>query len=400
MARIIVAGGNFSGLTSALELRRKIGHHHEITLISKSPDFLFVPSLIWVPLGMRKLKDLTIPLKPVTRRAGVSFICAEITEVVAEEKMVRCGDKEFHYDYLIMAVGPEWSFDQIPGAGSRNNISYIVNPESALEARQRWLKFITEPGPAVIGVAPGSQCSGPAYEFLFNLEKRCRDLGIRRQVNITFITPEPYLGHLGLGGMLGSNLALKTMLPMFNINYVTNAEIREVTNHVLILKGGGEIPYKYLMIMPKFKGAKVIQNSKGLGNSAAFIPVKDTYQHQKYPDIFGVGIAADLPMKFRTPVSIGIPKTGYAADESAKTAAENIARLLKGNHKLENKPMSEIPELCIMDAGGKEMLTFSDHLLKPRRFSLILPNPFSNSSKLLFEKYYLWKVRRGLSRLP
>ncbi|AET69955.1 NADH dehydrogenase, FAD-containing subunit [Desulfosporosinus orientis DSM 765] len=400
MARIIVAGGNFSGLTSVLELRRKIGYDHEIILISKSPDFLFVPSLIWVPLGKRKLKDLTIPLNSIVRRADVHFICAEITEIIAEKKIVRCGDKDLNYDYLIIATGPEWVFDQIPGEGLGSNVSFIVNPEKVLEARQRWLKFITEPGPVVIGVVPGSQCTGPAYEFLFNIEKRCRELDIRKKVDITFVTSEPYLGHLGLGGIMGSNYILKTMLPLFNINYITNAEIREVTNQALLLKSGPKIPYKYLMIMPRFKGAKAVQDSKGLGNSEGFIPVYDTYQHKNYPHIFGVGIAADLPMQFRTPVAIGIPKTGYAADESAKTAAENIARLLRGNEPLERKPMSQIPELCIMDAGGKEMLSFSDSLLKPRRFSIILPNPFCNINKLMFEKYYLWKVRHGLSKLP
>ena len=87
MARIIVAGGNFAGLTSALELRRKLGHGHEVIMISKSPNFLFVPSLIWIPFGKRKLKDITIPLKPIAAKARVQFICTEILEILAEEKV-------------------------------------------------------------------------------------------------------------------------------------------------------------------------------------------------------------------------------------------------------------------------------------------------------------------------
>ena len=400
MARIIVVGGNFAGLTSALELKRKLGHDHEVTMISKSPDFLFVPSLIWIPFKKRELKDITVPLKPIATKAGVQFICTEIIEIFAQDKIVRCRDKDFEYDYLIIATGPEWLFDQIAGLGLDSNVSFIVTPETALAARKRWLEFIKDPGSVVIGAAPGSQCTGPAYEFLFNLEKRCRDLGIRKKVDITFITPEPFLGHLGIGGLTGSNFILKKMLPMFRINYITNAEIQEVSSENIMLKGGQSIPYKFSMIMPLFKGAKVVRDSTGLGTADAFIPVNNSYQHKNYPSIFGVGIAADLTIKFKTPVPIGVPKTGYAADESAKTAVENIVRLLSGNNKLEVKPMDKIPDLCIMDAGDKEMISIADSLLKPRRFSLVLPNPFYDISKLMFEKYYLWKVRHGYSRLP
>lgn len=400
MARIIVVGGNFAGLTSALELRRKLGHKHEVIMISKSPNFLFVPSLIWIPFGKKKLKDITVPLKPIATKARVKFICTEIIEILAEDKVIRCKDQDFKYDYLVIATGSEWIYDQIPGLGLESNVSFVVTPETAVITRKRWLDFIKNPGPVVIGVTPGSQCAGIAYECLFNLEKRCRDLGIRKKVNITFITPEPYLGHLGLGGITGGNFMLKKMFPMFRINYKTNAEIQEVSSENIILKSGQSLPYKFSIIIPIYKGAKVVRDSTGLGTADAFIPVNNTYQHKKYPTVFGVGVAADLPVKFRTPVPVGVPKTGYAADESGKTAAENIARLLRGNHKLEEKPMVKIPNFCIMDAGDKEMLSISDNLVKPRKFSIVVPNLFYDINKLMFERYYLWKVKHGYSQLP
>lgn len=85
MAKIIIVGGNFAGLTSALELKRKLKHRHEIIMISKSPVFLFIPSLIWVPFGERELKDITIPLERVTRKKGVRLIIAEVTKILPEE---------------------------------------------------------------------------------------------------------------------------------------------------------------------------------------------------------------------------------------------------------------------------------------------------------------------------
>ncbi|MFZ3102470.1 MAG: FAD-dependent oxidoreductase [Desulfitobacteriaceae bacterium] len=400
MGKIIVVGGNFAGLTSALELKRKLGNSHEVIMISKLPYFLFVPSLIWVPLGKREINDIIVPLEPVTSKAQVDFICSEVTQILPEEKIVRCLDKDFSYDYLIIATGPEWSYNQVEGIGRENNISYIVTPETSMETRKRWTQFMKNPGPVVIGATQGAQCTGPAYEFLFNFEKRCRDVGIRHKVDITFITPEPFLGHLGMEGITGSNVILKKLLPIFKISYIINSEIEKVTGETIQLKTGQNLPFQFSMIMPIFKGAKVVRNSKDLGNDKDFLPVNDAYQHKTYPNIFGVGIAADYPVQFKTPVPVGLPKTGYAADVSAKTAAENIVRLINGNNQLKQKPMGNIPDLCIMDAGDKEMFSIADRLLKPRKFSIVLPNPVYDIGKIIFEKYYLWKVKRGYSWMP
>ncbi|WP_042331409.1 hypothetical protein [Desulfosporosinus orientis] len=133
---------------------------------------------------------------------------------------------------------------------------------------------------------------------------------------------------------------------------------------------------------------------------ANYIPVKDTYQHEKYPNIFAVGIAAHYQVPFKTTIPLGMPKTGYPADETAKAAAENITRLINGQSDLKEVPMGKIPGLCIMDAGKKEVIILSNSLLKPRKFEVMIPNPLYDVSKRGFEKYFLWKVRHGYSWLP
>jgi sulfide:quinone oxidoreductase len=400
MTEIIIVGGNFAGLTSALELKRKLGKECHITVISKSPDFLFTPSLIWVPFGKRSIADISIPLEPILSKAQIKFICAEVTQIRPEARIVQYDGQEANYDYLVIATGPQWLFDQVEGLGLESNISFIVTPQTALQAFQRWQRLLENPGPAVIGVAPGAQCSGPAYEYLFIFEKFCRDSGIRKKVDITFFTPEPYLGHLGIGGLTGSRFFLRKLFPMFNINYLTNAELQKVTDENIILKNGQSLPYRFSMIMPMYHGASLVKVSEGLGNESGFLPINNGYQHKVYPNIFGIGAAADSLVRLKTPVAIGVPKTGYAADESARTAAENITRLVNGKNKLKLKPMSKMPALCILDAGDKEMVAIGDSLLKPRKFSITIPNPFYDVGKMMFEKYYLWKVKQGLSWLP
>jgi len=400
MVHIVVIGGNFAGLTSALELKRGLGNTCKVTIISKSPYFLFVPSLIWIPFGKRKLEDITLPLESITKKAKVEFVCAEVTQVLPQEKSVKCNGMEIKYDYLIIATGPEWIFNQADGMGLESNISYVVTPDNAMKTRRRWTEFIKNPGPAIIGSAPGAQFTPHAYELLFNFEKRCRDLGIRDKVEITFITPEPFLGHFGVDGVTGSALLMKELLPLFNIKYYINAEIKKATPESIYLSSGYNLPYDLSIIMPKFKGPNLVGNSAGLGTIDDFLPVNDGFQHITYPNIFGVGAVVYLQTWNKTPVSVRMPSTGYAANVSAKTAVHNIINLIKGNNQFKFKPLVKLPELQLMDIGDKELLSFTNHILKPRKFSVILPNLVFNPSKFMVEKYFLWKMKHGYSWLP
>ncbi len=56
-------------------------------------------------------------------------------------------------------------------------------------------------GPAIIGAVQGASCFGPAYEFAFILDTALRRKRVRDRVPMTFVTPEPYIGHLGLDGV-------------------------------------------------------------------------------------------------------------------------------------------------------------------------------------------------------
>ncbi len=400
MSRILVIGGSFAGLTGALEARRKLGPEHEVTLISRTDDFVYIPSLIWVPFGWRNVKDISVPLKPVLDKHGVRFLKTEVTKVDPEHNQVITTDGAVDYDYLLVASGVSTRFDLIEGLGPDKNTYSVCTPGHAEAAREGWEKLVRDPGPVVVGASQGASCMGAGYEFLYNLEYAARKAGVRDKIDITWITPEPFLGHFGIGGMAGGEAMLKAFMKMFNIKYVTNSEIDEVTQSEVVLKDGRRLPFKYSMIIPPFNGARFVKESGDLGDEKGFIPIDDTYRHKKYPNIFAAGLAVAVPLPFTTPVALGIPKTGFPSEESAKIAAHNIVHLLKGETgQLKAKPWGKIPGLCVLDAGHKEVVILSNHLLKPRQFAIMVPNPLANVGKRLLEKYFLWKTRRGLSYL-
>ena len=193
---------------------------------------------------------------------------------------------------------------------------------------------------------------------------------------------------------------LKSFMKMFHIKYVVNSEIEKITEGEVVLKNGRKLPYKYSMIIPPFNGARFVKDSGDLGDEKGFIPVDDSYRHKKYPNVFAAGLSVAVPLPFTTPVALGMPKTGFPSEETAKIAAHNIVRLLDGkNEMLKSKPWGKIPGLCVLDAGHKEVVIVSNHLLKPRQIAIMLPNPLANIGKRLLEKYFLWKTRRGLSYL-
>lgn len=398
--KILVIGGNFAGFTAAIQLKRKFREKADVMLIDRNENMLFVPSLIWVPLKRREVKDISIPRRKILEKRGVEFLQTQAEKIDPATQIVHTKAGDFHYDQLVIATGPQVKFDIVPGL--KEHASYIGTPDEAMKTREKLNEFIKNPGPIVIGATQKAGCMGAAYEFLFNIEKWLRDQHIRKKVDLYWVTPETYLGHFGIDGMPLGETMLKGFMKMFNIHYRTNVGIREVTKNEVILSTGEHLPSSFTMLIPPFSGVDLIFNSPGLeANENGFLEVLPSYRHKKFNNIWAAGIAVDVPPPFKCDsVPFAVPKTGYPSDETGKIVAENIWRTYKGVPKLKEKPWGEIPGLCIMDAGKKEVLIFSNHLFKPRTFAIMIPNVFYDIFKVLFEKYFLWKMRNGYAQLP
>jgi sulfide:quinone oxidoreductase len=129
----------------------------------------------------------------------VEFVHGEATALDLAGRKVGTSVGTDAYDYLVIAAGYRNNFDVIPGLGPEGNAYTITTFEDAIHAGEGWRRFLDRPGDIVIGATQGAGCFGAAYEYLFNVSYQLCKAGLKKQVNLTYVTPEPFLGHFGIG---------------------------------------------------------------------------------------------------------------------------------------------------------------------------------------------------------
>jgi NADH dehydrogenase FAD-containing subunit len=395
--QVLVLGGNFGGLTAALSVKHRLGKDVDVTVVSKSDQFLFNPSFIWIPFGKRKAKDVGFLVAKTFESHDVRFVHGEATRIDPKGQQVETTDGTREYDYLVIATGYQEDFGVIPGLGPGGNAYSITNLAGAVESAEGWSRFVREPGPLVVGATQGAACFGAAYEFLFNAAYQLRKHRVK--VPITYVSAEPFAGHFGIGGLPGGETLLGMFFKMQHIESVFDVAMGEVEPGQLTLVDGRKLPFGYAMIVPPFAGAEVVKAS-GLGNPKGFIDVKDTYQLPEYPNVYAVGIAVAVNAPWTTANSVGVPKTGFPAETMARVAAENIASQVRGEPPAKEENFRDIPAVCIMDAGNNGVVILADKMLPPRKHGVMIPGPQAHAGKLAFEKYFMWKTRHGYVNLP
>jgi sulfide:quinone oxidoreductase len=398
--KVLVLGGNFGGLTAALAVRHELQGDVDVRVVSASDQFLFNPSLIWLPFGKRTPADITFPLSPTFDSHGVEFVHSEATRLDLAAKKVTTTTAAYDYDYLVIATGYRNNFSVVPGLGPDGNAHTITTLEDAIHAGEAWRRFLDEPGDIVVGASQGAGCFGAAYEYLFNVSHQLRKAGLKKRVKLTYVSAEPFLGHFGIGGLPHGETLLSMFLRKENITAIMNTSMEQVDKGRLALADGQSIEFSYAMIVPPFVGQDVIRDTPGLADDKGYVLVHDTYQSQTHDDVYAVGIAAAVEVPWQAATPVGIPKTGFPTERMAHIAARNIASQIKGEPPTSREAFGDMPAVCVMDAGNNGVIILADKMLPPRKHGVLIPGPQAHAMKLAFEKYFLWKARHGYVTLP
>jgi sulfide:quinone oxidoreductase len=404
MAHIVVMGAGIGGLPCAYELRTELGREHEITVINEREDFQFVPSNPWLAVGWRDRAGITFNIRPHLERRGINFIAKRVDKIDAEQNQLTLNDGEtVAYDYLIIATGPRLAFEEVEGAGPEGFTESICTVDHAEKAYQAYQRLLEKPGHVIIGAMPFASCFGPAYEFAFIMDADLRKRRIRDKVPITFVTSEPYIGHLGLGGVGDSKGLLESDFRNHHINWVTNAKVTKVEAGKMFIEqydDSGhklkeqELAFDYAMMLPAFKGVDAVANVEGLCNPRGFVFVDDHQRNPTHPNIFAAGVCIAIPPVEATAVPTGAPKTGYMIESMVTAIVQNIADELAGK---EGTTLATWNAICLADMGDTGAAFVALPQIPPRNVAWFKKGKWVHMAKIAFEKYFLRKMKKGTS---
>ena len=405
MAHIVIMGAGIGGMPTAYELKAKLGNNHQITVVNTVDYFQFVPSNPWLAVGWSKREKITFPIRPYLEKKSINFIAQPVSKIDAEQNSLQLADgKTLNYDYLVIATGPKLSFDEVEGAGPNGGHTHsICSVDHAEKSWEAYQDFIQDPGPVIIGAMPGASCFGPAYEYTFIVNKDLRKRKLRKKVPITYVTSEPYIGHLGLGGVGDSKGMLESEYRNNDIKWITNAKVTKVEAgkmYVTELDMNGnlvkehELPFKYSMMLPAFKGVDPVAGVEGLCNPRGFVLIDEHQRSKKYRNIFAAGVCVAIPPVEVTPVPTGAPKTGYMIESMVTAIAHNIAADLNGEAADAKGTWNAI---CLADMGDTGAAFVAIPQIPPRNASWMKKGKWVHYAKIAFEKYFIYKMKKGTS---
>ena len=403
MSTIAVMGAGIGGLATAFELQDRLGREHEVVLVSDSSEFEFSPSNPWVAVGWRKPESVRIKLPEILSGHGIRFIDRGVKRVQPENNSLLLEDDEvLSYRFLVIASGPRLAFDEIPGLGPHGGFTQsLCKTDHASLMAEQFEAFCENPGPVIVGAAQGASCFGPAYEFAFILDTELRKRKIRDRVPMTFVTPEPYIGHLGLDGVGDTKSLMESEMRNRHIKWHTNTRIEAVEEglmHVATVNEAKEvstrldIPFTRAMILPAFTGVAAVAGIEGLVNPRGFVLVDKHQRNPAFTNVYAVGVCVAIPPVGPTPLPVGVPKTGFMIESMVAAAVNNIALELEGKEPTESATWNAF---CLADFGDRGVAFLALPQIPPRNTNWSGSGRWVHWAKVAFEKYYLRKMRQG-----
>ena len=348
--KVLVLGGGFAGLESALLLRK---NGLEVTLVSDRDYVYIYPISIWIPTREIDFEDACFPLKEITAKTGITFIVSPVTSIDAEQREVRLQNEQtLTYDYLVLALGA----DKTTVKGIEHTCSICGSPDAVLSIRDK-LDDLIEKGHGHIAVGfggnpndPSAVRGGPAFEFMFNVHNLLKQKGVGDNFKLTMFAPMPKPG-IRLGEK--AYAMMTSWFDKLGINRQYGIKIREFRQNEIIFADDSSISADLIMFIAAGKGHNILMNSTLPQNKAGFLRINDHCQVIGYNNIFAVGDSAALDGPDWK------AKQGHLAEVMARVAAKNIISLHSGKQPSAGY-QKHLSVLCVMDFGNGAAYVYRD----------------------------------------
>lgn len=400
MAHVVVVGAGIAGVPAAYSLKDRLDPQDRVTVISDRDYFHFVPSNPWVAMGWRQRGEVAVPIGPYLAGHGIDFLCQPVQRIEAAANQIHLANGgTLEYDFLLLATGPKPAFEEIEGIAPQDGLTHsILHIEQAVEAFAAYRRFLESPGPVVVGIAQNASTIGPAYEFAFLVDADLRRRNMRDRVPITVVTPEPFVGHLGLGGDTTRRL-LESALRHHGIDFICNARTLRVTPgqiHIAECDARGReqkihtLPFAFSVYWPPFRGVDAVAASPGLADERGFVEVDEYLRSTRHPNVLAVGLCRSHGVIQHTPVPVKPPESVYSIQNDVATAVTNIVAASGGGELT-----SAVPRRAhwLNDMGESGATSLTAPQIPLRDINWLKKGWWVHMAKVEFEKYFLDRIK-------
>jgi sulfide:quinone oxidoreductase len=368
---IVILGAGFAALTAVRELRKR-APQARISVVAPKAEFVYLPSLIWVPTGIRQGKDLILPLERFLKDHSVDFIAGRVTGLENGGRTVVTDQGKIENDALLIATGGRF-IKKLPGI---EHALTLCEGVPAAEAIRERLQNMTH-GRIALGFGgnpnePAAMRGGPMFELLFGVDTWLRQQGKRDKIELTFFNaaaePGKRLGAKAVTGLL-SEMAKRRIDTHLGHKPLSFSDQGVETE-------GGHINADLILFMPGLTGPAWATDS-GLPLSSGGFFKGDVFCRVEGADkVFVAGDAGSFPGPE------WLPKQAHMADLQAKAASENLILALAGKDPTA-KPKTEL--ICIVDTVDSGILVYRDE----KRAWLFPSCKIFHWAKRFFEGHYL-----------
>lgn len=375
MKRISIIGTGFAALSAARRLRR-LDRQVEITVVAPRPELVFLPSLIWIPSGLRQPGDLSVPLDKFFRENDIRFRAGEATGLENGGRTVLTSNGPIDNDGLIIACGGRF-IKKLPG------IEHAITPCEGIAAAERIRDRVKamKDGTIALGFAgnpnePSAMRGGPIFEFLFGLDTQLRREGRRDRIELVFFNPMP-----NPGNRLGEKAVQRLLGEMKRRNIATHLGHKLVGFEAGRVKTeGGEFAAELIVFMPGLTGNAWFDNTDLPRSPGGLIKADAHCRVEGRECVYVAGDAGSFPGPD------WMPKQAHMADLQAEAAAENLLAELRGGTP---DKAFKIELLCIVDTLDSGMLVKRT----PDSAMALPPIGLMHGAKAFFESWYLRRYR-------
>ena len=372
MTRIAILGGGTAALPVALQMGDLARAEDRVTVIADGAKFRAGPPAPWLAPRAAKRKAIEFEIAPALAKKGIVFSAAGAKRVHPERNQVELGDgTSLDYDFLVIAAGPRPAFDEVEGLGPEGFTQSICHVDHLSRCERAWKRLIARPGPIVVGAVQGATCLAPAYESAFRMDAELRRQGLRERSPMTFVTPEPFVGDLGVGGLEDSRAKLEAELRARDIGWITGAAVLRVQRgrmHLIEREGTNRpgrarsLPFRYALMMPAFRGIDAIRGIEGLVDERGFVLVDEYHRNPKYGNIYAAGVTIAAPPG-KPASAAGARAVPCLLESMAENVASNIRDQIDGKAPACKGTWRPVR---LVDRGGSGLAFAADQGCAPR----------------------------------